>query len=173
MLGSTQPFPIRSVFWSLVELQPQRCSPNPGTRTSVPYACCLWQPARTTGTRFHRRQARRGLWDALLPTQGTARCAGCQQPGTEQHPRREARLAQRRPPSPTSLSVSILSIICLKKKGKTNLLLPCEQSPHASPSSASGLLRTTTPAPCTSGDDAPRPPTREAWAFKRYIARRH
>lgn len=103
-------------------------------------------------------------------------CTGREQPSTEQHPQREARLAvlQRWPSSTTSLSISLNPFNnMLKKKGKTKFLLPCKQSPHASPTSALGLLRATMPAPCKSRDDAPRPPMRAAWAFKPYIARRH
>lgn len=119
---------------------------------------------------FNCHQARTEMRDVLLQTQGIVWALGVEQPGTEQHPYWKTRLAVLLcwPFSATSLSVSLNQsfpqAVFFLKKGNTKFLLPCKQSPHASPTSALEWLCATTPAPSKSRDDATCPSTREAWA---------
>lgn len=70
--------------------------------------------------------------DVLLQTQGIAQYAGYKQPGTEQHPQKEAQLTvlQRRPSSATNLSVSLNPFNnTLKKKEKLSFCFPASSHP--------------------------------------------
>lgn len=108
------------------------------------------------------------MWDAFLHTQSIAWPLGHEQRGTEQHSQREAWLAvlQCQPSSSTSLLASLNPFNMLKKKGKPNFPLLCEQSHHVSSTSTLGPLY-------TNMQEWGQCPTREAWAFKSYTARRH
>lgn len=76
------------------------------------------------------------------------------------------------PSSATSLSINLNPFSdMLKKKGeKLSFCFPASSHPVPLPPPPWDC---SVPPPCTRGDDAPCPPTREAWAFKHYIARRH
>lgn len=108
--------------------------------TSVPYNCCLCQPVCTTGTCFNCQRARREMRDVLLQTQGIAQYPGYKQPGTEQHPRREARLAvlQRWPSSATGLSINLNPFNNMfgkkkKKREKLSFCFPASSQPMPLP----------------------------------------
>lgn len=95
MLCSRQPFPKCSQHphtGSSSSSAPQSQVPRGDlakvtlSKTSVICGCCLWQCVPMMGMCFNCCQARKEMWDVLLPTQGIAWALGVQQPGTEQHP---------------------------------------------------------------------------------------